>query len=79
MNFMSSVRMVEHYSIITPPMRQQQELEYIPVGLERPQHFPTIRGFLLKWLCVWLGRLCKRCSRDNSSLGGEVEERIIEF
>ncbi len=58
---------------------RKQALEYIPIGLERPQHFPTIRGFLLKWLCAWLRRRCGKCSCDHSSRGGEVEERIIEF
>lgn len=58
---------------------RHQELEYIPTGPERPQHFPTIRGFLLKWLCAWLRRRGVLCSCKHSSRGEEVEERIIEF
>ncbi len=58
---------------------RHQELEYIPVGLERAQHLPNKRGFLLRWLCSALGWLRKICPCEHSSRGGEVEEPVIKF
>jgi hypothetical protein len=59
---------------------RKQEIEFIPLTEQGTQHFPTtIRGFLLKWLCVLLGHLNAKCSCEKPSRGGKVEETIIEY
>lgn len=64
-------------------MRRIQELEYVPVGIERAQR-PKHRGFLIRLLRAILGRrepcMCPACRLRR---GEEVEEQqtlpTIEF
>jgi hypothetical protein len=60
-------------------MRQDREIEYIPLNLFG-QEPPIKRGFLMRLLdAVFEWRTKYSNHRPASSSGGEVEERIIEF
>lgn len=65
-------------------MRKRQELEYVPVGLERAQQPHKKRGFLIRLLRLIFPALAEKCACPccRLSRGEEVEELTqgaIEF
>ena len=63
-----------------PERRQQEEMEYVPVGNEAAEHLNSGLRLLIEQLLLRLLRHVKTCPDCQPQLqGNEAQERVIEF